>query len=64
MDSIAGWAIIAVMAVVALWMVLRITRKVIALSVRLAILLGAVLVIVAALYLLSRVWISGGLPVS
>jgi hypothetical protein len=44
--------------------VLKVLRKVVALSVRLAILLGALLVIAAALYVLSRYWIGEGLPIS
>jgi hypothetical protein len=64
LDSIGGWVIIAVIAAVALVVLLRVLRKVVALSIRLAVILGALLVIAAALYVLSKYWTGGGLPIS
>ena len=64
MGSIGGWAIVAAVAIVALVVVFRILGKVVALSIRLAIILGALLAIAAALYILSRYWTGGGLPIS
>jgi hypothetical protein len=58
------WVIVAAVAILALVVTLRIVRRAVALSIRLAIILGALLVIAAALYILSRYWIGEGLPIS
>ncbi len=64
LGPISVWVIVAVVAIVTLVVALRILRKVVALSIRLAITLGALLVIAAALYILSRYLIGEGLPIS
>ena len=64
MGSIGGWLIVAVVAIVALVVALRILRRIMARSIRLAIILGALLVIAAALYVLGTYLIGEGLSVS
>ena len=59
-----GWSVIAgVFALAIVLIVLKIVAKTISAALRLAIILGAVAVIVAALYTLNVLFRGGGLPV-
>ena len=62
--SIGGWLIVAIAAVAILTIMLKILRKVISTSIRLAIIVGALLVIAAALCALSAFLNGGRLPIS
>ena len=63
LGTFGGWFVIAIAAVALLYIVLRIVGKAIATSVRLAIVLGSLLVITAALFVLSALLNGGRLPV-
>lgn len=60
--SLGGWLIVAAVAVVALYVVLRIVGRAISAALRLAIILGTVVVIVLAFFALSAALHRGGLP--
>jgi len=60
--SIASWLVIAIAAVVALSIVLRIARRAMAVSLRLAILTGTLVVVAVALIVLNSLLRSKGFP--
>ena len=60
--SWTSWSAIALGAVVVLYVVLRIVRRTVAASLRLAIILGTLVVIVVALLVLNRLLRGAGLP--
>ena len=57
-----GWAVVAVAAILAVSIVLRVLRKAISITVRLAILVGVVLIAAIALCWLSAALRGGRLP--
>ena len=63
LGTFGGWFVIAIAAVALLYTVLRIVGKAIATSVRLAIVLGSLVVITVALFVLSALLNGGRLPV-
>jgi hypothetical protein len=58
----ASWLVIAIAAVVALYIVLRIVRRTFAASLRLAVLAGTLVVIAVALLVLNSLLRSKGFP--
>lgn len=60
--SMASWLVIAIAAVVALYIVLRIVRRTFAASLRLAVLAGTLVVIAVALLVLNSLLRSKGFP--
>jgi hypothetical protein len=62
-SSFAGWSVIVLLAAVILYLVLRIVRRAIAVSLRLAILTGTLVVIAVALLVLNSVLRKAGLAV-
>lgn len=63
LGTFGGWFVIAIAAVALLYIVLRIVGKAIATSVRMAIVLGSLVVITVALFVLSALLNGGRLPV-
>jgi hypothetical protein len=61
--SLGGQVIAGIAALVIVVVILKVVAKAISASLRLAIILGAVVVIVAALYTLNVLFRGGGLPV-
>jgi hypothetical protein len=61
LGEIGGWLIIAIAAVAILWVILRIVGKAITTSLRLAIILGSLVVIAVSLFVLSLL-LDGGKP--
>jgi hypothetical protein len=59
---LVGWAVVAAAGVLAVWIVLKIVGKAISITIRLAILVGVVLVAAAALCWLSAALRGGRLP--
>ena len=62
LGEIGGWLIIAIAAVAILWVILRIVGKAITTSLRLAIILGSLVVIAVSLFVLSMLLNSGKPP--
>ena len=62
LNTIGGWLVIAVAAVAIIFVVLKIVGKAISTSIRLAIILGTLVVIAISLLVLSTFLNSGGLP--
>jgi hypothetical protein len=60
--SMASWLVIAIAAVVALYIVLRVVRRAFAASLRLAVLTGTLVVIAVALLVLNILLRSKGFP--
>jgi len=60
---LAGWLIVAIAAIAVLFVLLKIVSKVISTSLRLAIILGSLLVIALSLYVLSILLRDTGLPI-
>jgi hypothetical protein len=58
-----GWLVVAVIAVIVLYIVLKIVGKAISTSLRLAIIFGALLVIAGSLVALSTLLNGGKLPI-
>lgn len=59
-NPLVGWAILAVAAIVGVWIALQIVRKAIKASIRIAIAIGVLVLVGAGLCWLSSAW--GGLP--
>ena len=60
---LGGWLVIAIAAVAVLYLVLKVVGKAISTSLRLAIILGTLVVITIALFVLSRFLSAGKLPI-
>ena len=63
-NPLLGWAIVAVAAIALVWVVLKILRKVISISIRVAIVVAVIGLVLAGLCWLSAVFGGGGLPFS
>ena len=60
---LGGWIVVAVIAVIVLYIVLKIVGKAISTSLRLAIIVGTLLVIAGSLFALSTLLNAGKLPI-
>lgn len=63
LGTFGGWLVTAIAAVALLYIVIRIVGKAIATSVRVAIVLGSLVVITVALFVLSTLLNGGRLPI-
>jgi hypothetical protein len=61
LGEIGGWLIVAIAAVAIVWVILKIVGKAITTSLRLAIILGSLVVIAVSLFVLSLL-LDGGKP--
>jgi hypothetical protein len=61
LGEIGGWLIVAIAAVAIVWVILKIVGKAITTSLRLAIILGSLVVIAVSLFVLSML-LNGGKP--